>query len=400
MTVLQRETGRRVLFREIRANGPVARIDLAARSGLSRATVTGLTADLLRAGLIEEVARDGGDAAPARGRPRVDLKIRGAARLVAGLRIGTDSLSLVLLDFGGARLAELEQPMTGEALTAEALAKRIAAALETLAQRAGRAVGEISGLGVAVAGVVDAVRGLVHWSPSLTGRNVEFAQILADHLGMPAFVDNDANLVALAESLFGLARGRSDFLVVTIESGVGLGLFIGGRPYRGTRGCGAEFGHVKVELDGAPCRCGQRGCLEAYVADYALAREAAALPAGAIPGAMDDPATAVLAAARDGNRAARRILDRAGQVFAMGLANLVNLFDPSLIILAGERMPLDHLYDDPVLERMQALTTRTDRPPPEIRVHKWGDLMWARGAGAFALDEVANIALAALDGTA
>lgn len=396
MAVLQREYGRRTLLGEIRKAGRIPRIELADLTGISRATVTTITAEFLQNGLIEEVAREDSGTDSRRGRPRVDLKIRGAARLVAGVKLANRKLSMVLLDFEGAQLSTLERNLGRPVHTPAQLAEVIAEAAAALAVGAGATLSDLSGVGLGLAGIIDAQNGFVHWSPSLSERNVELGRIVGNRLGVPAFLDNDANLVAVAEHSFGLGRGYSDFLVVTIESGVGLGLMIGGELYRGTRGCGAEFGHTKVQLNGALCRCGQRGCLEAYVADYALLREAALLPSIA---ADDDPGRRVetlLAAARTGDPTARTIVERAGRIFAMGLANLVNIFDPELIILAGEQMQFDHLYDDEVIDAMRKSIVQVDMDPPEVVVHKWGDLMWARGAAAFALDRVSELALSGL----
>lgn len=393
MAVLQREYGRRALMSEIRKAGRIPRIELSERTGISRATVTTITAELLQHGLIEEVARDDGSTASRRGRPRVDLKIRGAARLVAGVKISHLKLSLVLLDFEGRQLECIERNLDHSVQSPDALASLITQAVRELAEIAGHRLEDVSGVGIGIAGVVDAENGFVYWSPSLDERNVEFGQLASQHLGLPAFVDNDANLVAFAEYSFGLARGVPDFLVVTIESGVGLGLMIDGELYRGTRGCGAEFGHTKVHLNGALCRCGQRGCLEAYVADYALLREATLtsdVDTSADPGHRIE---ALLSAARKDDPTARSVVDRAGQYFAMGLANLANIFDPALIILAGEQMQFDHLFEDAVIEAMRKSIIRVDRDPPEVVVHKWGDLMWAKGGAAYALDRVSDLAL-------
>jgi predicted NBD/HSP70 family sugar kinase len=393
----QRETGRRKLLDQIRRTGPIPRIELSDITGISRATVTTITAELLQNGLISEVPRESAEPEGRRGRPRVDLKIRGAARLVVGLKISNNLISLVLLDFAGSQIATLETELTHAVFEPQDLANVIAETVENLAQSAGFTTQDISGVGVGIAGIVDAARGFAYWSPSLIQRNVEFGKLLTQTLGLPAFIDNDANLVAVAEKAFGLGQAHSDFIVVTIESGVGMGLVIGNELYRGTRGCGAEFGHTKVHLDGALCRCGQRGCLEAYVADYALVREAMTVP-GADP--STDPGArieALLAEAKAGEATAKSIVDRAGRMFALGLANLVNIFDPQLIILAGEQMQFDHLFADAVIAEMRKSIVQIDKAPPEVVIHKWGNLMWARGAAAYALDNVSEIALSGLN---
>ena len=216
--------------------------------------------------------------------------------------------------------------------------------------------------------------------------------MLSDALPVPFFMDNDANLVAKAEQLFGQARNVSDFIVITIEQGVGMGIVIDSKIYRGERGCGAEFGHTKVQLDGALCRCGQRGCLEAYVGDYALLREAN-IRGSAQP---EDDLSALHARAKAGDAMARSIFDRAGRMFAMGLANVINIFDPSLVILSGEQMTFDFLYSEEVLNRVKASVVQVDAPLPEIRVHKWGDLMWAKGAAACGMEGVSELTIRSL----
>ncbi len=391
-----RVQGRRSLLSAIRRSGPVARIDLSNETGISRATVTTITAELLSDGLIEEVAREPsekGQIDTPRGRPRVDLKIRGQAFCVAGAKISNRSISLVLLDFEGLQIGEHEIPLKEPVNSAISLVSIITTALEELTTKIGNTPSNISAVGIGIAGIVDAKRGFLYWSPSLTERNIEFGSMVATRLGKPVFLDNDTNVVAIAEQKFGLGRDASDFIVVTIESGVGMGIVIGGEIYRGTQGCGAEFGHTKVQLDGALCRCGQRGCLEAYVADYALLREASIALVDQEGDRPEKTIETLLLAARNGDQTAMNIVGRAGRMFAMGLANLVNIFDPQLIILSGERMQFDHLYADEVLDSIRHSIVQVDKAPPEIVIHKWGDLMWAKGAAAYALGGVEEIAL-------
>ena len=393
----QKVESRRLVLREISQRGPLPRIDLADRTGISRATVTSITAELLRGGLIEEVPRGStGDDAP-RGRPRVDLKVAGRAHLIAGLKVADDCISLVLMDFDGVDVAFHERRIESRRYTPDALADEIFHGLSGLADNAGCTLADISGVGVGLAGVVDAGNGLVYWSPSLDRRNVPFGTVLSRRLGIAAYVDNDANLVAMAELTFGIGKDHSDFIVITIESGVGMGMVLGGQLYRGTRGCGAEFGHTKVHLEGALCRCGQRGCLEAYVADYALVREAGSVGAVAQTEPTTKAVTAVLAAARAGDPTARTVIERAGKMFALGLANLVNIFDPELVILAGEQLQFDHLYADAVIEQMRKSIVDIDKPAPEVVVHKWDTFMWARGGAAYALEFVQDTAVEALE---
>ena len=233
---------------------------------------------------------------------------------------------------------------------------------------------------------------MVHWSSTLASRSVPLAAAVESRIGLPTAIDNDANLVALAELWFGAGRELADFAVVTIEHGVGMGFVMNHRLYRGAQRLGLELGHTKVQLDGALCRCGQRGCLEAYVADYALAREAVtalSLNHRNIP-SVPVLLESLFQQAREGNGTARSIFRRAGRYLALGLANVVNIFDPALIILSGERMRYDYLYAAETLAEMESLTIATGRPKPPIEVHARGDLLWARGAAALALSDLTD----------
>lgn len=380
----QREAGRQQVFDAIRASGRIARIDIARQTCVSPATVTAITSELLAAGLIEEIETT--EATGRRGRPRVALKVRGQAHLLAGIKVADRTVAVILVDFEGNTVGEHQVDLPVPVQSAAALVAGLRDALGAACAAAGRDLADLSAVGLGLAGVIDAPRNFVYWSPSLVERNVDLGRMLNAALPFPAYLDNDANLVAKAEQLFGEGRGVGDFIVITIEHGVGMGIVIDNRVYRGTRGCGAEFGHTKVQIDGALCRCGQRGCLEAYVADYALLREANIRSFGH----PEDDIARLAARAETGDPMARSIFDRAGRMFAMGLANVINIFDPALVILSGERMAHDFLYSTAVMERVKGSILQIDAPLPEIRVHEWGDMMWAKGAAAYAMEQVSE----------
>ncbi|MEM9011562.1 MAG: ROK family transcriptional regulator [Pseudomonadota bacterium] len=367
----------------IRRVGPLARVALADRLGLSAATVTTVTAELIEAGLVREEAPPPGPGTARRGRPRVLLSADPGAMTLLGAKIADRHVRVVVTDFCGGVLGQAIQPFAVPA-DAAAVEAALAEAVDAALDQAGTGLAEIAALGVGLPGFVDQASGTIHWSPAFAAPRTGLAEQFSRRFGCPVFLDNDANLATLAELRFGFGRGQSDFLVVTIENGVGLGIVLGGALFRGARGLGAEFGHTKVRQDGALCRCGQRGCLEAYVADYALVREAEVLQ----PDGAADPMAALYARAAAGDPMVRQLLARAGRLFGLGLANLVNIFDPPLVILSGERMRFDHLFTPEVVAEMRAHMIHTNRPAPEIKVHRWGDLLWARGAAVLAMDGV------------
>jgi predicted NBD/HSP70 family sugar kinase len=386
---------RQQIFERIRAAGHIPRVTLARELDVSPASVTTICAELIEAGLIEEIAAPR-DADSPRGRPAVALGVRADAHLVAGMKLSDREHTAVVVDFAGNLIADEAVPRQPGAMTLEALLEAIEALLVRVCAKAGIAPRDLTAVGIGVPGFVDVAEGLVHWSSVLQDRAVPLAAAATAHIGVPVTIDNDANLVALAELWFGAGRGLSDFAVVTIEHGVGMGFVMNHRIFRGSGRLGMELGHTKVQLDGALCRCGQRGCLEAYIADYALAREATT--------ALNRPATDTLSIntlleslydhAKAGNATARSIFRRAGRYLAVGLSNVVNLFDPELIILSGDRMRYDYLYAAETLAEMDALAIHTGRPRPPIEIHAWGDLLWAHGAAALALSVVSENLLA------
>lgn len=380
---------RQQIFERVRAAGQIARVQLAKDLCISPASVTTITSELIEAGLLEEV-RAAREADGGRGRPAVALGVPAGTRHVAGIKLSDREHTAVIVDFAGTLVAGESIAREPGVMETSAIIDATETLLNRLCAKSGVAREALSAVGLGVPGFVDSQSGTVHWSPILRTPQVPLARVLTERLRVPTYVDNDANLVTMAELWFGAGRTLSDFAVVTIEHGVGMGFVINHRIYRGARGMGMELGHTKVQMDGALCRCGQRGCLEAYIADYALVREAQTAlnlthretqSIGILLESLFDHAKA-------GNSAARSIFHRAGRYLALGLSNVVNLFDPQLIILSGERMRYDYLYASETLADMQEMCLRTDRKAPKIEIHAWGDLLWAHGAAALALHEV------------
>lgn len=368
---------------EIRKHGDVARVDLADALDLSPATVSAIIGDLIEAGFIEEAPAT---TAEGRGRPRVLLRLNPNALHVAGAKLSDGIITVAVLDFCGEVLSTMSAEVPRGKIETGLLVEKTNEALKTALRKASLTKADLAAFGMGVPGFVDVQSGLCHWSPLLSDTPVDIQGQLSKRLSCPIFIDNDANLATLAEMWFGAERAEKDFLVITVEHGVGLGIVLDGSLFRGSRGLGAEFAHTKVQIDGALCRCGQRGCLEAYVADYALAREAAV--------AVDiaDRATMLeqlASQAKEGHGVSASIYRRAGRMLGIGLANLINVFDPPLIILSGEHIHNHDLIAAEVRRTIDANSLSIDRPPARIAVHRWGDHLWARGAGALALDGLA-----------
>ncbi len=378
------------VLREVRLQGETSRVTIAAALNLSPATVSAVIGDLLEQDLLLEKKAA---PSPGRGRPQVMLSLNPQARRVAGAKLNDGSITTAILDFKGEIISEGVAPFDARRIDDDTFKSKVDEALDAALSAAGMQENQIDAFGIGVPGFIETDTGMSHWSPLLAARSVNVRGILQQRLGCPIFVDNDANLATLAELWFGLGREENDFLVVTVEHGVGLGVVIDGRLFRGGRGLGAEFGHTKVQIDGALCRCGQRGCLEAYVADFALLREASAALGGDVSGLDRTELLDRLAAeALSGAEAPMSIYHRAGRMLGLGVANLINIFDPALIVLTGERIRNHQLLAGEIEKTLQANSINVNRAATPLAVHRWGDGLWARGAGALALDGLmANI---------
>tara|TARA_R110000850_G_scaffold85342_2_gene183407 strand:+ start:186 stop:1136 length:951 start_codon:yes stop_codon:yes gene_type:complete len=311
------------------------------------------------------------------------------------MKLSDERHTAVLLDLAGNVVAGAHQTSAALRQSTHEILAEVSTLMGKLLQKAGRVTADISAVGIGLPGLVDACTGIVRWSPVMTETDMPLRDQLSASLGLPVSLDNDTNLLTLAELWFGAGRGISNFAVVTIERGVGMGLVLNNRLFRGALGPGMELGHTKVQLDGALCRCGQRGCLEAYVADYALIREAGtALDRDP---RMDSSAVTMIETlyqeANAGNEAALAIFSRAGRFLSVGLANIVQLFDPERIILSGERMRYEYMTADDMLAEMNSMILPAGRTPTPVDIHAWSGSVWAKGAAALALSELTNTLL-------
>lgn len=191
---------------------------------------------------------------------------------------------------------------------------------------------ELLAVGAAVPGPLDPWRGVVHFSPNLEWREFLFAETLSEQLDVRVTMDDDANCAALGEHVFGVGKNTRDFVYVIVGTGIGAGLILDGKVYRGARGFAGELGHTTIVADGPLCSCGNHGCVETLAAGPALARRMRELDA-----TVSDSITAreVIALARDGNANALRVMHEAGTFLGIALANAVNLLNPEMIVLGG-----------------------------------------------------------------
>jgi len=317
-----RDLGQTSVLAILGGAGPLSRAELARRLGVSAATITNVTRHLLSHGLIREV-----DSVPSDGgRPATRVGLSAEAGYAMGVKIRSDRVTGVVVGLDGEIVDRFG--FTYAAREPDAV-DQLAEGLKPHVEDSAR---HILGIGVGLPGTVDLDDGGAVDSPMLGWVGVRLGPALEAALGLPVLVDNDVNTVAIAERLYGRGRGISTFIVVTIGRGIGLSVMIDGRLYRGIRGGAGEFGHWPLSDDGPPCECGNRGCLEAYIGDDGLLN--AARSAGLVPGTATYDELAMLA--DQGDKGAQSVFREAGSLLGRNVAGLVNVFDPGLVLIAGE----------------------------------------------------------------
>jgi glucokinase len=314
-------------------------------------------------------------------------------RLVGAIDLGGTKIFAALVDEHGRIIASERRP-TEAAQGPDAVIERTVASLRAAAAGAGLRVEALQAVGVAAAGPVDAKRGTLTNPPNLPGwTEVPLAARLQAALGLPAVLENDANASAVGEHSFGAGRGADDMVYLTISTGIGAGLIVGGRLYGGASGAAGEVGHMMVLPDGPLCGCGRRGCLEALASGTGIAREGtAAVEARRSPllaqlaGEWGEVTSEVVAiAAERGDAAAQAILADAALYLGIGLMNLAHLLNPAVIVIGGGATRIGPRLLDPAIEYAQTHAFPVIARALRVEMAQHGDESAALGAAALAL---------------
>ncbi|MEU9667445.1 ROK family transcriptional regulator [Streptomyces bobili] len=367
------------LFTTLLSHGPLTRLEMARRAGLSPAAVTKAVRPLIASGYLVEEADAGGEAdvRPALGRPATLVRVDGGRALFIGVKLTGDEIIGVLTDLCCRILLARRVPLADRGPDA-VLDATTDLVRELLTEADGYGV-RVAGLGVAVSGDVDRAEGVVRYSPFLDWRDVPLAALVAAGTGLPVTVDNDVRALTVAEQWFGAGVGLSDFAVVTVGAGIGCGLVVHGRVVAGAHGVAGEIGHVTVDADGPPCHCGNRGCLEAVASDGAILARIRETGGTEVTGTAE-----AVERARQGDTGAREAYARAGNAIGRGIATVANLLGPARVIISGEGLAAYDLFAEQIREAFQAAAFGS-AAQCDVRTRPLPFEEWARGAAATAI---------------
>ncbi len=316
------------IVRELHGRGPLTRSALVVRTGLTRSAIRGLVGELVEAGLAIETP---GAPVGTPGRPSARVHLDAERAVAVALEISVDTLAAAVVGLGGVVHARRRVARPRAHLSVDEIVTDLAELVDAI-WPAHLSPNALIGVGVAVVGIVRRSDGLVTLAPNLGWREVPLAEYLsrAFEFRAPITVANDADLGALAELRRGAAAGHEDVLFISGEVGVGGGLIVGGRPLTGAAGFGGEVGHLPINPLGVPCGCGSVGCWETEVGERALL-----LRAGHAPDEGRDGVEAVLREAEAGSPTALAALEIVGRWLGRGVAGLVNVLNPRLVVLGG-----------------------------------------------------------------
>lgn len=360
---------KRAVLAIVRELGPLSRRDIFGHCSLSAATIKRLVEELLREGIVrEQTIRP---PRMSRGRRSAFIELNGGYAHSMGFRISPGVMHYAVLDLAGRPLTE--GTVEGSLVGPDGVIRRIVSCVRSLRREIGtQENGKFLGIGVAVAGVVDAPRGFVHFCPNLPGwENTQLMDRLKERLSVPVIVDEDVRCMTLAEKRYGTGHNHATFLYVYIGRGVGAGILLENRIYRGTNGMSGEFGHITVKENGPLCNCGNRGCLETIASWDGIIRRTEQMINSNVYTTLGRPnelldVQSIALAAHDGDKLANMIIHETGESIGTATAALVNIFDPGLVVLGGE--VIDGLsptvYEDALrvfrTRGMHSITRRTE----------------------------------------
>ena len=372
----------------MRRKGPTSVPQISVATGLDRKVVRLLLDELKKEGLIRQK-----ELGPSTGGRRPQLfELDSQFGITVGVDVGLTHTRAVAVNVKGELIGQqIRETVTGEGL--------IEGIIETIRKLVTKLKGnEILGIGIAMAGLIDPDETLVIFSPKFGSlRDLPLGKIVGDRFGVPVYLQDNARAMALGEKEFGIGRKTDNFICVNLATGIGLGIVINGELYQGAYNCAGELGHIVVEPTGPRCVCGNYGCLEVMASGLAIARQTQdALQQGVgssmremVNGRLENiTAKTVCQAAKAGDRLAFTIIEKAADYLAIGLATLINLFNPEVIVLAGGLSLAGDVIWEPINRRLKVHALEIPLSKVRIVFSELGEILGALGATTLVLNRI------------
>jgi glucokinase-like ROK family protein len=364
----------------------LSRADLSKATGLSPTAIGVIVSSLMEKGYILET----GTGESKGGRKPVLLELKPDSYYSVGLDIDIDNISYILTDITGSVVKEGSAPLRDR--SAEKVAEVASDSIERLKSDYRIEDGKLLGAGISIPGMVDAVTHCVLLAPNLDWRDVDFGTMLRNRLNLPVYMENEAMASAICENWVGACQGVSNFVCVNIRSGIGAGIFAGGRLYRGAGGSAGEVGHIVVDENGPKCGCGNYGCLETIASTGRIVEKARRMVRQGVASSLNEISNAdgiqldhIVDAAKSGDEAARGILNEAARYLGIALSNIVNTLNPSKIVLGKDFVKYGEFVMDTLRSVVDCKALRRPAENVEISVSEIGERSSTLGAAMIPL---------------
>lgn len=392
---MMREANRLLILNYVREYGPISRATIARATGLSATTVSTIIDALLQEGFVQEGTMQ--KAVASSGRRVVPVHFNAVCGYILGVALGRNHLTMLLCDLSASIVSRSMLPFdTGQG--AAVCIPLLATALRTFVSEQGISWSRIVGVGLGMPGPIDPhLQGPIT-PPRMPGwHNVNVRDLLKQELGVPVYLDNNANLGALGESRYGAGHNTNNMIYLQLGAGIGGGLIIDGKMYRGSTGGAGEIGHMTIEPQGPLCSCGKRGCLEALAGAVAIVdkvhqlQSLVRLDQGSATTTEVEEITdivQVVRAAQVGDPSCKAALESAGIFIGIALANLMNVLNPSLILIDGSSMRAGSLLLDPIRQTIAAYSLPDLQANTRIVTGALGNDATSLGGVAVVLDAI------------
>ncbi|MRX71485.1 ROK family protein [Bacillus lacus] len=386
---------RSLILNLIRSKGTISRAEIAKQTKLTPPTVTNIVNELLVEGLVEE-----GHAGPSNGgRKPIMLRINTANFFVIGIDVGEKKIRFAVTDLN-ANIIGRQTVRLAEAVTKDQLVQTIMKQIYMLVDESAISFAKILGIGIGMHGIVDHEKGIAVFAPNLNMKNIPLKELLEKEFHIPVKVENDVRAMALGESWFGNGADYEDIVCINVGYGIGAGIIMKNRLFRGQHGVAGEIGHTVIDLNGPACSCGNYGCLQAIAANdgmkayvikqMALGRNT--IISSLVNGNLEKVSGKVIhQAALAGDALAMEVLENSGRYLGASIANLINVLNPERIIIGGGISRAGAYILDPIIKVVEQRALNAEAKKTSIVQSKLKDKATLIGAVTLVLADLFSI---------
>lgn len=394
---LMKEINKSIILDVIKLNEPISRADIAKKTNLSPTTVSTVVDDLIRQEYIEEI----GEGHSSGGRKPILLRFHPNGHFVVGVELEGKSISVAITNLRVEIIEKVSRDI--ESNDESSVVKEISSLIREVADKSKIELERITGIGIGATGLVNVAKGVVMEAVNLGWENVPLKGLIEQEFGgIPVYINNIANAAALGERWAGAGKKAKNLIYVRIGTGIGAGMIFNGKIYEGCNGGAGEIGHMTIEPNGLRCKCGNRGCLEALASGPAIAARAIAGILGGretlikeLANGSNEEVTAkiVAEAAEKGDKLALGIWKEVGQYLGIAVANLINVYNPEVIIIGGGVAQAGKLLFEPVRRTVKERALPGSAKIAKIVPAQLGDRASIIGAAALVLERVFKVCI-------